>query len=322
MIDRELNNVLNTGEIIEMHLGGTTVEDSVVKKAVLNSGEITEIHLGGTSEGNKVVKQNEVSTQVNTILNTGEITEIHLGGITPADKVVKQSELSTEINTVLNTGEITEIHLGGTALGDKVLKQDQLTPQMDIVLNSGIITEIHLGGTLPADKVVKQSELPVPPRLEVGFVDYNDLATATTPISIPGTSIFIDLANDGAGPFTIKTYLPSGVTDVWNATTNLFDWSELALGDMIDIRCGIVVTTTSVNQEVELSLQLATNGIPYEIPYAHLSFKTVGTYQINLFNGIYLGDLNTKDNGGKFRLKSDSAATVKVNGWYCKITKK
>lgn len=157
--------------------------------------------------------------------------------------------------------------------------------------------------------------------LVIGFADYNDSATAGTPIVIPNTSAFIDLPNDELGAFTNKAFLPPGVTDVWDASSGLFDWSELALGDMVDIRLDIVVTTASNNQQVLISLELATGGFSYEIPYAHLVFKSPGIYQVNRFNGIYMGDLNTLNNGGKFKVKSDGNATVVVNGWYCKIIK-
>lgn len=191
--------------------------------------------------------------------------------------------------------------------------------ELNTVLNTGELTEIHLGGITAGDKVVKQSELPTLSTLAIGFADYNDLATQSTAIVVPNTSTFVDLTNDELGPFTNKTFLPSGVTDVWDESTNLFDWAELALGDMVDIRIDIEVTTTSANQEILLSLQLATGGFSYEIPYAHLVFKSSGVYQINRYNGIYIGDTNTKDNGGKFRIKSDGNATVVVNGWYCKV---
>ena len=157
--------------------------------------------------------------------------------------------------------------------------------------------------------------------LVIGFADYNDSATAGTPVVIPNTSTFIDLPNDELGAFTNKAYLPPGVTDVWNASTGLFDWSELSLGDMVDIRLDIVVTTASNNQQVLISLELGTGAFSYAIPSAQLDFKSSGTDQLNRFNGIYMGDANTLNNGGKFKVASDGNATVVVNGWYCKIIK-
>jgi len=154
---------------------------------------------------------------------------------------------------------------------------------------------------------------------KVGFLDYNDLATTTTPISVLGGAGYVDITNDGLGSLTNKNYSPEGITDIWNATSNIFDFTELSLGDMVDLRLDIEVTTTANNQEVELVLELGTNTTPYEIPYTVNSFKTTGTYKINKYNGFYIGSADTLNGGGKFKIKSDANCTVKVNGWYCKL---
>lgn len=153
----------------------------------------------------------------------------------------------------------------------------------------------------------------------IGFADYNDLATVTTPISVPGGLVDIDITNDGLGPFTNKSYLPTGITDVWDSTINAFDWSGLKFGDMVDIRLDLVVTTSSPNQLVIVDLLLGVGGGQYSIPFISTSFKNAGAQSINRYNGVYMGDANTINNGAKFVIRSDSIATLKVNGWYCKI---
>mgnify|MGYP000356743854 CR=1 FL=1 len=152
-----------------------------------------------------------------------------------------------------------------------------------------------------------------------GVLDYNDSATAITPINIPLGLVNTDITNDGAGPFTNKTYAPVGVSDVWNAATNLFDWSDLKLGDMVDIRLDLNVTTLSPNQLVEIDLLVAIGGSQYAIPFSRNVYKNAGTQNLNGYNWIYMGDANTLNNGAKFVVRSDSAATLVVNGWYCKV---
>ena len=153
-----------------------------------------------------------------------------------------------------------------------------------------------------------------------GFVDYNDAATASTPISYTGGSGFQKLTNDGAGPFTNKNCLPPGITDIWDTTNNRFDWGELKLCDMIDIRLDCEITTTSNNQEVDINLYLAVGGSEYPIPFiAGQSFKFAGAHQVNRYNGIYMGNTDTLNNYGEFRVSSPDNCTIKVNGWYCKI---
>lgn len=154
----------------------------------------------------------------------------------------------------------------------------------------------------------------------VGFFDYNDLATQSSPIAIPWTNTFVNLTNDTAWPFTQTWYWPLWITDIWNETTNSFDFSQLKLWDMVDIRADIVVTTTAVNQVVNLSLWLAIwTWLTFDIQFAERLFKAAWTYQITVYNWVYIWNNETKNNPWKFKVKSDSSASVKVNGWYCKL---
>lgn len=158
--------------------------------------------------------------------------------------------------------------------------------------------------------------------VSVGFFDYNDAATAVTPINVPIGLVNVDLTNDAAGPFTNVSYPPLAVTKVWDSTTNLFDWSELSLGDVVDIRLDIVITTTTPNQLVEIDLLLGVGAGQYAIPFTRNTYKNAGAQAINRYNGVYMGDANTRDNPAKFVVRSDAAATVVVNGWYCKVVER
>lgn len=155
----------------------------------------------------------------------------------------------------------------------------------------------------------------------VGFFDYNDLATQTTPIAVTQATSPVKLTNDEAGSFTLKTFAPADITDIWDSITDEFDFSELALGDMIDIRLDLEVTTTQPNQEVTVDLRLAVGGGEYTIPFIHDSFKTAETHKLVKFNGIYMGNTDTHENPAYFEVSSDDDCTVKVNGWYCKIVR-
>lgn len=153
---------------------------------------------------------------------------------------------------------------------------------------------------------------------KIGFFDYNDAGTAGTPI-VCLAGVTTVLTNDGAGSFTNKTYKPAGVTDVWDEVDS-FDWSQLKLGDMIDIRIDVSLTTTSVNTSVQVDLHLGTGAGAYIIPFiTDMDFKDASTHLLNKYNGIYMGDTNTLNNGGQFKLTADKDATAIVNGWYVKI---
>lgn len=153
-----------------------------------------------------------------------------------------------------------------------------------------------------------------------GFFDYND-SGASISVTVAGSPVV--LTNDEAGAFTNKTYPPDGVTDVWDSTLDVFDWSELSLGDTIDIRLEFELTTISVNTEIKVDLHLGTGGSSYTIPFIiESNFKNTGTRTVSKYNGIYMGDLNTLDNGGRFKITTDKDCSVVVNGWYCKVVKR
>lgn len=169
------------------------------------------------------------------------------------------------------------------------------------------------GGGLP---------MPVGEIFNGGFFDYNDVTTASSPIAITGGAGLVTLTNDGAGSFSNDTYKPAGMADIWDVVADEFDWTVLSLGDMVDIRLDVDVTTTSPNTEVSVVLQLGTGGGTYTIPFEKTVIKSSGTVNINRFNGIYMGDANTINNPGLFRAEADDDITVKVIGWYVKIIKR
>ena len=150
-----------------------------------------------------------------------------------------------------------------------------------------------------------------------GFLVYND---SGTPIVHTG-GVDTVLTNDELGAQTLKTFAPNGVTDIWNASSGLFDFSELSNGDMVDIRLNIEVVTSSANQEIEIDMELGIGGFSYLIPFSHDVYKTTGTKIEGGYEGIYMGDDNTRLNGARFVFKSTDDATITVSGWYCKIIK-
>jgi hypothetical protein len=152
-----------------------------------------------------------------------------------------------------------------------------------------------------------------------GVLDYNDLFTQSTPLTIGGGGGEVHLTNDGLGSFTNKAYPPFGVTDVWNASLNVFDFSELRLGGVVHLRLDCEITTTNGNQEVETAIDLAISGSPYTIGINRTQYKAAGTYQLHGVSFIYLGDENTRLSPAKFKIISDGALTIKVNGWACSI---
>lgn len=165
-----------------------------------------------------------------------------------------------------------------------------------------------------------------PASLSVGFADYNDATTATTPISITGGAGFTKLTNDGAGSSTNLASLPDGISsDLWDTTNNRFDWSGagLVLGDEFDVRIHVQYTTTANNQEVDIEILMAANGVSYDLIVGSSVFKFSGVHEITYpLVGGYMGDNNTLNNYAEIRVSSPDDIDVKVSGWYIRIYKK
>lgn len=152
-----------------------------------------------------------------------------------------------------------------------------------------------------------------------GVFDYNDTATAITPISVTGGAGFVNLTNDELGVSTNKLYPPSGVTDVWNAATNEFDFSQLPLGSQVQIRIDLLVTTLSPNTQIDIAMELGVGGSPYDIQWVDVFEKSAAAHRITVSDFIYIGDLNTKNNPAIFKIEADGNCDVQVNGWACYI---
>ncbi len=156
--------------------------------------------------------------------------------------------------------------------------------------------------------------------VRLGVYDYSDLATQTAPIPVTANTITY-LTNDALGFLTNTAYGLSDVPVLWD--NNEFTWQHLNMGDVVDIRTDLRVTTTQPNQRVEVDLMLGLGDVnEYAIAFAETTFKSVGTYIMNNYSSIYMGNSLTKENPAKFFVRSDEDASVVVNGWYCKVLKK
>jgi len=154
-----------------------------------------------------------------------------------------------------------------------------------------------------------------------GWMAYSDAATAITPLSIPGTNVYTNLSNDGAGSYTNLLFAPPGVTALWNTTTNSLDFSELNVGDTVDIRLDLTITTSSNNQEVATRLLLADGGFSYDLPFNDNMYKSPNSYHLVKYMGLYIGDTNTRDNPAKIQVATDDTLDVVFNGIYIRVLK-
>ena len=153
-----------------------------------------------------------------------------------------------------------------------------------------------------------------------GWVDYNDAATAISPISMTVADTYYPLTNDGAGPNSNNFGAIPGHVDMWDVSLNQFDFSSLKLGDRVEYRLDTVFTAPGVNTEVELGLELGVGGASYIIPIAHAAYKTTTAKSLGQAGFFYMGDNNTLLNTGRFLVRADSAGGSIVNNGFVLAT--
>lgn len=213
-----------------------------------------------------------------------------------------RADTQTEINSLLNTSGSGDISAADVRATAETAKDSNLN-----LLETG---DQSVASTINAATINAEQS-------RIGLIDYNDAFTSGTPIVVTGGAGFVPLTNNGAGPGTNKTYKVTGVGELWDVATNLFTWDDgLELGDQVLIRLNIIATTTTVNQTVGLKLVVGIGGTPVNIFWDSNYYKTSGVQDpIAKTSLVYMGDLNTINNGARFEVESDANATIEVIGW-------
>ena len=195
----------------------------------------------------------------------------------------------------------------------------QLADAPSSLLPNKMITTNAAGTALIMSEI---PTIPEPYLASIGFLDYADLATQTTPITF-ATGVAKKLTNDGVGISTNKNYPPYGITDVWNTVTNACDFSQLSLGDEVGIRFDVTATTTASNQVVRAFIKLAVGTpIEYTLNIFGQQIKTAQANQFSLFTKIYMGNESVRTAPAEFYILSDGNGSIKVNGWYFSIIRR
>jgi hypothetical protein len=156
-----------------------------------------------------------------------------------------------------------------------------------------------------------------------GYYDYNDLATHTTPISIPSTGVYTKLTCDGLGEYSVTDQRPTGMGELWNTTTNQLDFSELNIGDRILIRIDVLVDAAGANSEVKGRILCGIgSGFEYPISFSDCLYKTSGEHQIVQTHYFHITSEIMRDYPAEIQLSSDTDIDVTVNGWAIDINKR
>lgn len=156
----------------------------------------------------------------------------------------------------------------------------------------------------------------------MGWEDYDDAATAGSPIALVLADTQYILTNDGLGPVTDDSFRLPGNSAAWNTSTNRLDFTSLDIGDFVEIRFDYIPTTTGVNHELILAVNFSIGGVtPFTLTIQEQLIKTASTQEVTRYVGFFIGSSDIRDNPASITLQSDSTGdSVVVNGWLIKTT--
>jgi hypothetical protein len=149
---------------------------------------------------------------------------------------------------------------------------------------------------------------------------YADSATASTPITHGAGAADTFLTNNALGSRT-QEYNPESKPQLWNASTNKFDFSGLKINDIVEFRVDLLVDHAAA-QELNIVIDVAEGtATPYTLNVNHAYYKTADTnVPITAMFRLYIGNNDTKNASSRFRLTSIAAASVVVEGWLVQVT--
>ena len=152
-----------------------------------------------------------------------------------------------------------------------------------------------------------------------GYAIYEDSRVTTTTLA---AGVFTVIPNDALGANTTNAYLPLGVTNLWNAGTSSFDFSELAVGDAVEMRIIVQPTTTSNNTEIELDLFLGSGGAQYKVPFITTqNFQFAGLFEATRYTSFPIRDEDTRTSPAQFKAIADKNCTLQTDDFFVKVTR-
>lgn len=157
----------------------------------------------------------------------------------------------------------------------------------------------------------------------VGFFDYEDSYSISNNV-VMTANVPVIMQNDTLGPNTERNYAPLGVTDIWNPSTNAFDFSELNVGDTVALRVIGTYTPSMNNASIRLDMNVGI-GSPsaFTIPVERHSEKQNGvSVPLPSYMRIYIGSEDVRNNPAQLVATSDVNAVIRNYGMACFIERR
>lgn len=170
---------------------------------------------------------------------------------------------------------------------------------------------------------VKYSEILEAPSSPVsqGWWIYEDDDTSAIPLTVAST--YYQITNDGEGAGTIKDYGLTSAGEIFDTTSNNFDFSQLSLGDVVEVVVEVEVSAGGNNHKVDMYIEAGLDGTPYDIQALHRQdLYSSGTHTVVGRCLIPIKDANTKENPAKIKMSSsDTGDTVTPKKIFVRVMK-
>ena len=142
-----------------------------------------------------------------------------------------------------------------------------------------------------------------------GWAIYDDLASATTAVSVNNQKKQIEI--DGLGTTTETTYLPVGISSLWDTVSNKI--TPAKLGDAYDIRVDFKVNPGTINDYANFILDIGTTLAPNPIVNRSITFQKTGISSFSIgFPMAAIAEFMT--NGGRLFIDTSvSGSTIDVS---------
>lgn len=186
---------------------------------------------------------------------------------------------------------------------------------MALTLNKFILPD---GAPSSSVQITQSSAIGPADLWDFGVYYYVDNTSQSPPFN--GSDLDLTNNDNGSGSFVSSPDL--GPTDLWDTSTNQFDFSSLAVGDMIDVGLEMNLEPDASTQDFDIFLNMGIGGTQRKVRFFQINTKHTDDRFYSSYKGIFMRDSNDINNPAKFRIESSDSWTVENLSFYLKLTRK
>ena len=225
----------------------------------------------------------------------------HVGGSSPAPRIYTYYTLDSQA-LVTSTNYFSEAST-----------KFQVNDLIHIV-NTNLVYTLLVTAVAKKSVTVQRSGI-----TSAGWAAYEDSRVSTLTLTADTLTV---LPNNALGSNTTNSYLPLGVTNLWNAGTSSFDFTELAVGDAVELRLLVEPTTASNNTQIELDLYLGSGVNQYKVPFITTqNFQFAGLFEATRYTSFPIRNEDTRTSPAQFKVIANKDCTMQTDDFLVKVTR-